>query len=458
VSAVSRSVLVVGLGRTGAAVARVLAARGERVRVAELRPAAALAAIAVPAGVEVHAASDGLALLDGADLVVPSPGVPRTAPVLAEARRRGVPVESEIELAGDALDCPIVAVTGTNGKSTTTTLVGLALEAQGLRTFVGGNLGTPLIAALEAPASRPFDACVAEVSSFQLEWVERFHPTVGCLLNVTDDHLDRHDGFADYRDTKARLFAAQTAADWAVLNRDDPHVAMLAPRLLARVLTFGTTPTDVGAFVDRGVVVVRLPDGAPERYDLARTRLVGRHNLENLLAAALVARLAGAAPAAVQRAIDTIEPLPHRLALVAERDGVRWYDDSKATNVGAAVRSLESFPGPVVLLAGGVDKGGSYAPLAAAARDRVRHALVFGAAREQIADALAGAGVAVERVAGVAAAVDVAAATVRPGDTVLLAPACASFDQFSDYAARGRAFRAAVEAALTATATGKGEA
>jgi len=275
---------------------------------------------------------------------------------------------------------------------------------------------------------------------------EVYDRNVEASLKITPDAKS----FTDYRDTKARLFAAQTADDFAVLNRDDPAVAELAPRLAARVTTFGWAPdggrTLDGAFVEDDAVVLRRPGTVDERYDLTRTRLAGRHNVENVLAAVTVARLAGAPPAAVQRAIDEIEPLPHRLALVADRGGVRWYDDSKATNVGAAVKSLESFAGPVVLLAGGVDKGGSYAPLAAAARPRVRTAIVFGAAGEQIASALEAAQVTVARATTLGAAVTLAAGTVRPGDTVLLAPACSSFDQFADYAARGRAFRDAVAA------------
>jgi UDP-N-acetylmuramoylalanine--D-glutamate ligase len=451
-----RHVLVVGFGRTGKAVARVLAARGHRVRAGDARPAGDLQIDPADLhGIELRPGSDGPELLDGVDLVVPSPGVPRKAPVLIEALRRGVAVASEIEVAARELACPIVAVTGTNGKSTTTTLVGLALADAGRRTFTGGNLGTPLITALERSPDEPYDVCVAEVSSFQLEWVTRFRPRIGCLLNVTDDHLDRHPSFADYLDTKVRLFAAQSGDDWAVLNRDDPALAGLERRLAARVVTFGWSPTDDGAFVDGDAVVLRRPGRTDERYGLARTRLAGRHNVENVLAAVTVARLADAPPDAVQRAIDGIEPLPHRLALVAERDGVRWYDDSKATNVGAAVKSLESFAGPVVLLAGGVDKGGTYAPLASAARARVRTAVVFGAAREQIATALQKADVTVARVDTLAAAVALAAARARPGDTVLLAPACSSFDQFTDYAARGRAFCAAV-AALGATGEGEG--
>ncbi|MCW5892114.1 MAG: UDP-N-acetylmuramoyl-L-alanine--D-glutamate ligase [bacterium] len=437
-----RRALVVGFRRTGQAVARVLRDHGVAVRVADARDATALGV--EPAAwpdVELRLGTDVADALGDAELVVPSPGVPRGAPVLAAACAAGVPVWSEIELAARLLACPIVGITGTNGKSTTTTLVGAALAAD-RPTFTGGNLGTPLaLAVAAAPA-----IAVAEISTFQLEWTERFRPAVGALLNVTPDHLDRHADFAEYRDLKARLFVAQTAGDHAVLNRDDPETWALRERLAARVTSFGWSAVAAGAFVDGDAVVWRVPGAAEERYGLGRTRLRGRHNVENVCAAVAIARLAGAPPAGVQAAIDGIEPLPHRLALVAERGGVAWWDDSKATNVGAAVKSLESFDGPVLLLAGGVDKGGDYAPLAAAARRSVRQALVFGAARERIAAALGAASVPVRMVASLPVAVEAAAAAARPGDSVLLAPACASFDMFADYAARGRAFRAAVEA------------
>jgi len=436
-----RHVLVLGLGRTGQAVAAALAARGVRVRAADAGSAPPLGVGGMPAGVELHWGEDGTHLLSGVELVVPSPGVPRDAPVLAAAVRRGIPVWSEIELAGRLLRCPLVAITGTNGKSTTTSLVGLALERAGRRVFTGGNLGTPLVAALEQEP----EIAVAEVSSFQLEWVDRFRPQVGCLLNVTPDHLDRHATFAEYREAKARLFAAQEPHDFAVVNRDDAAAWGAVAGVRARVVSFGAGAVACGAFAGEGFVALRLPDAAEERYPLARTRLAGRHNVENILAAVTVARLAGAPPAAVQAAIDEIEPLPHRLARVAERGGVAWYDDSKATNVGAAAKSVDSFAGPVVLLAGGVDKGGGYAALAASAAGKVRLALVFGAAADAIGAALAAVAVPVARVRTLEEAVTRAAAVASPGDTVLLAPACASFDMFTDYAARGRAFRAAVE-------------
>jgi len=437
-----RLALVVGYRRTGQAVAATLAARGVRVRVADPRPVDAPAA---PLGVELRLGEDGAHLLAGVELVVPSPGVPRDAPVLVAAVRRGIPVRSEIEIAAALLACPIVAITGTNGKSTTTSLVGLALARAGRRTFTGGNLGTPLIAAVDAAP----EIAVAEVSSFQLEWVERFRPHVGGLLNLTPDHLDRHGTLAEYRDTKARLFAAQGADDFVVVNRDDPEAWRAVAGVRARIVSFGAHPVPCGAFAGEGFAALRLPDAPEERYALARTRLVGRPNVENILAAITLARLAGADAAAVQAAIDDAEPLAHRLARIAERGGVAWFDDSKATNVGAAARSVESFAGSVILLAGGVDKGGGYDALAAAARGKVRVALVFGAARDAIAGALADADVAVERVRTLEEAVVRAADVAVPGDTVLLAPACASFDMFTDYAARGRAFRAAVEALPT---------
>ena len=436
-----RRVLVLGFRRTGQAVASALAARGVRVRVADT--ARDVGTLPAPrAEIELRLGDDGPHLLADVDLVVPSPGVPREAPALAAAVRRGIPVVSEIELAFRLLSCPVIAVTGTNGKSTVTSLIGLALEKSGRATFTGGNLGTPLVTALE----RAPEIAVAEVSSFQLEWVEQFRPAIGCLLNVTPDHLDRHASFEEYRELKSRLFAAQENRDFAVVNRDDPEAWRTAAGLRARVVSFGSAPVACGAWAGEGFAALRLPEADEERYPLGRTRLVGRHNLENILAAITVSRLAGATPAAVQAAIDQLEPLPHRLALVRERGGVRWFDDSKATNVGAAARSVDSFDGPVILLAGGIDKGGGYDGLVASARGKVKLALVFGAAADRIATALAGAEVSVERVPTLEVAVSRAADAAAAKDTVLLAPACASFDMFADYAARGRAFRAAVEA------------
>jgi len=442
----SRHVLVVGLGRTGASLARYLTSRGARVRLCDRRADAPAPDIASP-DVEVRRGSDGPELLSGIDLVVPSPGVPADAPILAAAVRDGIPVCSEIELAAAAIDAPLVAITGTNGKSTTTSLIGAMAEAAGLEVFTGGNLGTPLIDA----AGGSHDVVVAEISSFQLEWVERFHPQVGVLLNVTDDHLDRYRDREHYLATKARLFARQTDGDVAVLNRDDAPVASLARALAADVRTFGSAPPGEGAgrggcaFVRGDAIVLR--EAARElAFPLARSSLRGQHNRENLMAALLAARALGLAPEPLQATIDAFRGLRHRLETVRELAGVAYVDDSKGTNVGALLKSLEGYAdGSVVLIAGGLAKGGDYTVARALLARKVRHLVLYGDARSFLAESWRDAAEATihERFAD---AVTAAIASARPGDVVLLSPACASMDQFKDYAARGDAFAAMVEA------------
>lgn len=436
-----RRVLVVGLGRTGVSTARWLASAGASVVACDRRPAADLPAVAT--GIEVIAGADGPECLDGVDLVVPSPGVPADAPVLAAAVVRGLPVRSEIEVAARAIDVPIVAITGTNGKSTTTSLVGAMLAGDGRRVFTGGNLGTPLVDAVGGG----YDIVVAEISSFQLEWVEEFRPRVGLLLNVTDDHLDRYRDVEHYAATKARLFARQRPGDTAILNRDDPRVAALAPGLAARVATFGGEPPAAGAAAAwLGDRAIELADEAGGRlsFPLAQVRLAGRHNRENLMAALLAGRALGIAPAVLQHAIEHFEGLRHRLEFVAEVGGVSYVDDSKGTNVGALLKSLEGYPdGSVVLVAGGLAKGGDFAVARALLGRKVRHLVLYGAARAELGRAWAGVAdtASFDRFAD---AVADASRAARPGDIVLLSPACASMDQFVNYAARGDAFAAIV--------------
>ncbi len=437
-----RRVLVLGAARTGVAVAQALARRQARVRLADRRPQPeeATGVTALGSAVECRFGDDGPAALAGIDLVVPSPGVPATAPVLAEAVTRGIPVCSEIEIAAALLACPLVAVTGTNGKSTTTTLVGEMLAAAGLRVFVGGNLGTPLVAAVD----HDWDVAVAEVSSFQLEWVVGFRPAVAALLNVTPDHLDRHGSMAAYFEAKTRIFAAQDAADLAVLNRDDAAVWGLRGRLRSRVVSFGVaTYPGAGACVRGDAIIVRDQRGDETAFSLAATRLRGRHNLENMMAAIVVARHYGVPEAAVLGVLRRFGGLPHRCELVADWGGVRYYDDSKATNVGAVLKSLEGFREPVVLVAGGLDKDTPFEPLRPLVQQRVRRVVAYGKAAARIAAALDDAApvTCIERFAD---AVRAAAAAARPGDVVLLAPGCASFDQFTNYAERGAAFRTVV--------------
>jgi UDP-N-acetylmuramoylalanine--D-glutamate ligase len=442
-----RKVLIIGARRTGAAVARYLAERGAAVRLSDRSSAGfddeqlRLA----EEDIEWCLGREDVALLDGINLVIPSPGVPRSHELLRVASGRGIEIVAEIELAYRSLSVPLYAVTGTNGKSTTTELLGRMLRRAGRRPFVGGNLGTPLIEAV----GTSIDCAVAEVSSFQLEWVKELRPGIGIFLNLTADHLDRYGSLDEYGIAKARLFGAQTPEDWVVLSREDRWVWQLRERLRGQVISFGFDEVESGAFPRNGSIVVRLPEGKrngrESSLSMARARLRGIHNLENVMAAATAALIAGAAPASVQTAIDEFPGLPHRLQLVREKDGVAWVDDSKGTNVGAVVKSLASVEPPVILLAGGVDKGGSYEPLRPLVRERVKRLLLFGEASDTIRRAL-GEETETAVVASLEEAVARAGASARPGDTVLLSPACSSFDMFRDYAERGDRFRALVEA------------
>jgi UDP-N-acetylmuramoylalanine--D-glutamate ligase len=431
--------VVIGAARSGRAAARVLAARGARVRVLE-RDAAAKRDADWPAAIELQAGDDGRESLDGIDLVVPSPGVPHDHVVLQRAVERQVPVWSEIELASRFLSCPVLAITGTNGKSTTTMLLGNMLQANSQQVFVGGNLGTPLCEAVGAG----WDAAVAEVSSFQLEWVPSFRPTVAVLLNLTPDHQDRYPNPDDYGAAKANIFSHQESGDTAVLNRDDAWVWAQRRHTRATVLSFGREPVEFGTFVDGDDVVV-WGAGQPQRYPFADSPLVGAHNRENLLAAVTAATAWGASPDAIRTGMRQTTGLPHRLELVRERDGVRWYDDSKATNVGAVEKSIDSFPGGIVLLLGGYDKGGDFTALRPRLAGRDAQVICFGRDGAHIAEQL-GANAGARLVPGLADAVQLAATVAKPGDVVVLAPGCASFDEFRDYHERGQRFRAWVEA------------
>lgn len=428
-----RKVLVLGLARTGRSAAAFLAARGARVVAVDERTDAEVGDL--PPEVEVRL---GGPFPDPADfdLVVPSPGVP--AARYARARRAW----GDLELAWRALPVPIVAVTGTNGKSTTVRLVEAMLRASGLRAAAAGNLGRP---ALEL-VGQPLDVAVLEVSSFQLEAVEGFRPRVSALLNLSDDHLDRHGSLEAYLAAKRRLFARQGPGDTAVLAADDPRVAALAGTLpAARTLFFsGRGPCAEGAFPDGAGVALRL-DGRTLHLEAPGGALPPPPLRENVLAALVAAVAAGAEPRAALGGLADFRPLPHRCELVRERGGVRFVNDSKATNPGAAEAALRGQPGPVIWLAGGRDKGLPFEGLAATAEGRVRRALLYGEAAPKLAAALAGR-VPTECVGSLDEAVRRAAAAAAPGETVLLAPACASFDQFRDYEARGERFRTLVRA------------
>ena len=447
-----KRVLVVGLGKSGVAAAGLCVARGAaQVTVTDRNDASQLAAALarLPPGVQQELGGHHLESFVGADLIVLSPGVPEIPELLA-ARAAGVPVTGELELASRYLGATLVAITGTNGKSTTTTLCGLMMRATGQPTFVGGNLGTPLTEAVGTPAGSPGGCCVVEVSSFQLETTDSFRPRVAVLLNITADHLDRYAGMDGYAAAKARIFAAQGPGDFAVVNVDDPLVMRAVAGATSRRVDLSTErpiETGPGGWIEGDELIVRLPGASEETYPATLPALVGRHNQQNALAALLSARLAGATSAEARRALLEFHPLAHRMELVAEQRNVSYYDDSKGTNVGAVVAALTGFPRPVVLIAGGRDKGGDYAPLADVLA-KVGHAVVLiGEAAELIAAALPPE-LDVHRAASMEEAVATAARLARPGDAVVLSPACSSFDMFRDYVHRADVFRAAVRAVV----------
>jgi UDP-N-acetylmuramoylalanine--D-glutamate ligase len=438
-----RNAVVVGLARSGVAAAAFLADRGARVTASDVKPREALTpeARALEAqGVRLETGAHRVETLLAASLVVVSPGVPWDLPELVRARGEGIDVIAELELACRYLPGEVVAVTGTKGKSTTTAAVGAMLRAAGGDVRVCGNIGQPAIACVAGSDTQT--VFVIEASSFQLEGVRSLHPRVAVFLNLSDDHLDRHLSFDVYATAKARIFLNQTAEDWAIINAGDPRLLALARAGRARLLGFGASAhgAEEAAFFHEGLA--RLRHLGQEETLFARTavRLPGAHLAEDLLAAAAAARLMGASPAAIQRAIEGFEGAEHVLELVADVDGVRYFNDSKATNVEAACKSLEAFDRPVIAVMGGRFKGGDLARLAQAARGRVKLVLAIGEAQAQFVDALSPV-VAVAPCASLAAAVARAQEAAQPGDVVLLAPACASFDMFEDYAQRGQAFK-----------------
>jgi UDP-N-acetylmuramoylalanine--D-glutamate ligase len=442
----NKRVLVVGLGRSGIAAAQLCATRGARVTVTDKRDATALgpSLTALPPEVLRELGGHKRETFTGADLIVLSPGVPEI-PELMAARAAGVAITGEMELASGFITGTLIAITGTNGKSTTTTLIGDMMRATGRQTFVGGNLGEPLAEAVPTRAGDARGICVVEASSFQLETVDTFHPRVAVLLNITADHLDRYPDMDGYAAAKARIFAAQTGDDFAVVNVEDP-LAMRASRGIAsRRIGFSVArPLPEGGYVQGEELVIRLPDHQPERYPNNLPWLVGqRHNQANALAALLASRLAGATSAEVRAALLAFKPLAHRMELVADAGGIAYYDDSKGTNVSAVVAALDGFPRRVVLIAGGRDKGGDYEPLADTLARVGRAAVLIGEAADKMQAAFAGK-VQTERAATMDDAVDAARRLAQSGDAVVLSPACSSFDMFHDYAHRAEVFRAAV--------------
>lgn len=440
-------VVVIGLARSGIAAAEFLARRGAAVVAADAKGEAEIGEEALALrgrGVRLELGAHRVETFTGASMVVVSPGVPWDLPALAAARAKGVPVVAEIELAFRHLEGRVAAITGTKGKSTTTAALGAMLREAGFDARVGGNIGSPLIGLVEASTTSTTFA--VEVSSFQLEGTVRFRPRVAVWLNLTPDHLDRHPSLAAYVAAKARIFANQEAEDWAVVNADDPVVLDEARRARSRKLLFRVTGEPLpgeGASFDGGRARL-VRDGSDETlFRLEEVALPGAHLAGDLLAAAAAARLLGAPTEAIARAVRGFRGVEHVLEHAATIDGVDYYNDSKATNVEAARRSLEAFSRPVLVVLGGRYKGGDFSDLAPVLRAHGRRVYAIGEARERVRAALEDV-VPVEPCASLPEAVERARAAARPGDVVLLAPACSSFDMFRDYADRGRAFKAAV--------------
>ncbi|HOZ00144.1 MAG TPA: UDP-N-acetylmuramoyl-L-alanine--D-glutamate ligase, partial [Candidatus Aminicenantes bacterium] len=436
-----RNVLVVGLARTGEATAAFLLRRGARVTVTESKSRAELGSKAetwVRRGVTLEAGGHTPAAFLEADLIIPSPGVPRL-PEIAAARDRGIPVWSEIELASRFLKGSIVGLTGTNGKSTTTTLLHRILKDAGRPAFLAGNIGTPLISFVDR--SRDDHLYVTEISSFQLEYIHAFRARLALVLNLSGNHLDWHGTMDDYAAAKAKLVLGQKAGDAAVLNREDARVWAWKEAAVSDVFAFsGKRPVRRGAFVRDGWVVVR--DGGDERRILpvSEIKLPGLHNRENVLAAAAAARILGVAPSRIRASVRGFRGLEHRLEPVATVRGVSFINDSKATTVDATLKALAGFTRPVVLILGGKDKGSDFRPLRKAVRRGVKAVVLVGSAREKIREALAGT-VPLLEAETYPEVVRAARAAAAPGDIVLLAPACTSWDMFRDFEERGRVFK-----------------
>jgi len=442
-SVAGRRVVVVGAARSGVSAAALLAKRGARVTLTDLKPEIEDAPALLAAGIELELGPHDPRTLAAADLIVLSPGVPSRQPVLDIARARGIPIIGELELASRWLKGRIIAITGTKGKSTTTTLIGRMLAEGDVRALVGGNIGLALSAQVEQ--STPDTLHVVEVSSFQLEGTDTFHPWVAVLLNFSPDHLDRHASVEEYAAAKARIFANQDARDWAVINADDPAVLALARDARARQLRFGGEGLEVGIAITREAIVSRREGRDAPLVPRASVRLIGRHLLADVAAAAGVAMLAGVPADAMTRAVEGFTGLEHALEPVAVVRGVRFVNDSKATNIEAARRAIESFDAGLVVILGGHFKGGDFADLREPLAARATGVIAVGEARELVREALEGA-VAVRVVDTFHDAVRAAYAAAGGTGTVLLAPACASFDMFRDYAERGRVFKAEVAA------------
>ena len=440
-----RRVAVIGFGRSGQSALTLLRALGAHVAVADQKPESELAGIVSDLGdtpIEVFGDGQYERALRGSDLALISPGVPMALAPLQKARASGLRLIGELELASRYLTGRLIAITGTNGKSTTVSVIGELLRAAGGDAFVGGNLGTPLAdAAVASLQGRRWDFVVAEVSSFQLETIETFRPWIGAILNVTPDHLDRYPSLQDYAAAKARVFENQTAEDYAILNADDPGLAQFRPSSLGRPVRFSRRgAVKAGVFVQGESIMSNLREAPEEVVRITDLQLRGVHNLENVMDATAVAVLAGCPIHTIQSTLRQFRGLEHVMEVVRILREVTYINDSKGTNVDATIKALESLPGRVILIAGGREKGEEYPGLVEAVQGKAKQVILIGEARARFREILKGA-TAVSEAGSLADAVRQAADLAVAGDTVLLSPVCASFDMFRDYKDRGRQFK-----------------
>ncbi len=435
-----KKILVAGFARTGQSVVEFLSHQPCRLSVSEMKPASeSQEAAAKYPQVQFEFGGHRPETFLQSDLIILSPGIPDSIPPLVEARKKGVPIWSEIELASRFLKGTLIGITGTNGKSTTTELTGRMLQEGGKRAFVCGNIGTPLIEFCRD--SMADDFYVIELSSFQLETIIEFRPHIAALLNLAEDHLDRYPSVEPYYQAKMRIFENQTNSDFAVINYDDPYLRSHVGQIKANQFWFSRKEAPPsGVYAKDGLIRV-IAGASIVNFDLGK--LKGVHNLENTLCAASIGLLCGITNKSMQRTIETFSGLHHRMELIKERNGVRYYDDSKATNVDAVMKSLESFPGNVLLIMGGKDKGCDYRVLSDLVRFRVKSLLLIGEAKNRIAEEL-GTAREPQFFSTLEKAVERATQEARPGDVVLLSPACSSYDMFKNYEERGDAFREAV--------------
>ena len=436
-----KKIVVIGMGKTGIAAARFLGKQGAKVIVTDEQPvdqwSREFEQIAKEKWLEIG--SYNTRILTGACIVVPSPGVPPGNDLLVEAQKKNIPVISEIEIAYRFLKVPVIAVTGTNGKTTTTTLLGEILQYSGKKTFVGGNIGNPLIEYVEG--SQKDDFIVAEISSFQLQWIEKFRPFIAVLLNITCDHINYHGSFAEYRRIKTRVFANQTKADFAILNAADPEQEEMDRIINAQVIKFSSKRVlQKGIFIKKNNIVLRMPGAKEEQYPLSIINLPGLHNVENVMAAIMSARICGCSQENIIATVADFRGLPHRIEFVGEKNSIKFYDDSKGTNVGSVERALETFAKPVILLLGGRDKDGDFETLKPLLAAKVKKVILFGEARNRIAS-LIGKDMPTLKKAKLREAIESAYKNAQPGDVILLSPGCASFDEFANYKERGNYFK-----------------